>query len=107
MSNAEAVTTDNFEQDVLKSSVPVLVDFWATWCGPCKIIAPHIDALAEEYAGKVKVRKVDVEEEPEIAQRYAVTSIPTLMFFKEGKLVDQMIGAYPKSAIASKLENLL
>lgn len=107
MSNAVAVTTTDFDQEVLKSSVPVLIDFWAVWCGPCKMIAPHVDALAAEYAGKVKVFKVNVDEEPDIAGKYGIMSIPTLMFFNEGKLVDQIVGAVPKSAIAAKLEGLL
>ncbi len=107
MSNAVAVTTADFDQEVLKSSVPVLIDFWAVWCGPCKMIAPHVDALAAEYDGKVKVFKVNVDEEPDIAGKYGIMSIPTLMFFNEGKLVDQIVGAVPKSTIASKLEGLL
>ncbi len=107
MSSATAVTTTDFDQEVLKSNVPVLIDFWAVWCGPCKMIAPHVDALAAEYAGKVKVFKVNVDEEPDIAGKYGIMSIPTLMFFNEGKLVDQIVGAVPKSAIAAKLEGLL
>lgn len=107
MSNATAVKSADFETEVLKSSVPVLVDFWATWCGPCKMIAPHIDALATEYAGRARVYKVNVDEEQQIASDYGVTSIPSLLFFKEGKLVDRIVGAYPKQTIASHLEKLL
>src|SRR5579883_694383 len=99
MSNATAVTTADFEQEVLKSPVPVLVDFWAVWCGPCRMIAPHVDAIASEYEGRVKVYKVNVDEEPEIASKYGIMSIPTLLFFKEGKVVDQVVGAVPKTAI--------
>ena len=107
MSNAVAVTSNEFDEQVLKSPVPVLIDFWAVWCGPCKMIAPHVDALAAEYEGRVKVLKVNVDDEQEIANRYGIMSIPTLLFFKEGKVVDQVVGAVPKNAIATKLESLL
>lgn len=107
MSNAVAVTSNEFDEQVLKSPVPVLIDFWAVWCGPCKMIAPHVDALAMEYEGRVRVLKVNVDDEQEIANRYGIMSIPTLLFFKEGKVVDQVVGAVPKSAIAGKLESLL
>ena len=107
MSNALAVTTGEFEEQVLKSETPVLVDFWAEWCGPCKMIKPHVDALAEEYAGRVKVMAVDVDNEREIAEKYGIMSIPTLLFFKDGKVVDQQVGAVSKSVIASKLETLI
>ena len=107
MSSAVAVKTDEFEAQVLKSPVPVLVDFWAVWCGPCKMIAPHVDAVAQEYDGRVKVMKVNVDDEPEIAGKYGIMSIPTLLFFKEGKVVDQQVGAVSKAAISSKLESLL
>ncbi len=107
MSNAIALSTSDFEQQVLKSEVPVLIDFWAVWCGPCKMIAPHIDSIASEYSGRVKVMKVNIDEEREIAERYNIMSIPTLLFFKDGKVVDQVVGAVPKSAIATKLEPLL
>ena len=107
MSNALAVTTSDFEQTVLQSPIPVLVDFWAVWCGPCKMIAPHVDAVASEYDGRVKVMKVNVDEEPDIAQKYGIMSIPTLLFFKDGKVVDQVVGAVPKSTISGKLESIL
>jgi thioredoxin 1 len=107
MSNAITLTSGEFDQQVLKSDVPVLIDFWAVWCGPCRMIAPHIDALAAEYAGKVKIMKVNIDEEREITERYNIMSIPTLLFFKSGKVVDQVVGAVPKSAIAGKLEPLL
>lgn len=103
MSAAAAVSATDFDQEVLQSEVPVLVDFWAAWCGPCRAVAPAIDAIAQEYAGKAKVLKVNVDEEPEIAARYGVQSIPTLAIFKEGKVVDQILGAYPKDVIAGKL----
>ncbi len=107
MSNAVAVSTSEFETQVLQSPVPVLVDFWAVWCGPCKLIAPHVDAIATEYEGRVNVFKVNVDDEPEIAQKYGIMSIPTLYFFKGGKVVDQVVGAVPKSTIANKLEGLI
>jgi thioredoxin 1 len=107
MSSATAVTTSDFEQTVLQSSVPVLVDFWAVWCGPCKMIAPHVEAVASEYEGRARVLKVNVDEEPDIAQKYGIMSIPTLLFFKDGKVVDQVVGAVPKSTITGKLESLL
>jgi thioredoxin 1 len=107
MSKAAAVTTADFEKEVLQSDVPVLVDFWAVWCGPCRMVAPHVDAVAEEFAGKAKVVKVDTDSEQEIATRYNVMSIPTLIFFKEGKVADQLIGAVPKSEIANRLNKLV
>ncbi len=105
MSNV--ITTSQFEQDVLQSPIPVLVDFWAEWCGPCKMIGPHVDAISNEYEGKAKVFKCDVDSEPEIAQKYNIMSIPTLLYFKGGKVVDQVVGAVPKSTISAKLESLI
>ncbi len=107
MSSAATLTTAAFDDEVAKSDIPVLVDFWAVWCGPCRMIAPTIDELATEYAGKVKVMKVNVDEEGELAQRFGVMSIPTLIVFKEGKPADQIVGAQPKAAIAGRLEKLL
>lgn len=101
------VTTDQFDEEVLQSSVPVLVDFWAVWCGPCRAIAPHVDAISEEYAGRAKVVKLNVDEEPEIALRYGIQSIPTLLFFKDGKVQDMIVGVVPKQTIVQKLEALL
>jgi thioredoxin 1 len=105
--SATHVTTDQFDAEVLQSSVPVLVDFWAVWCGPCRAIAPHVDAIAQEYAGRAKVVKVNVDEEPEIALRYGIQSIPTLLFFKDGKVQDMIVGVVPKQTIVQKLEALL
>ncbi len=105
MSAAAAVTTDTFDRDVLQSDVPVLVDFWAPWCGPCRMVGPAVDEIASEFQGKAKVFKVNVDEQPEIAARYGVQSIPTLAVFKSGKVADQIIGAASKSAIAQKLNN--
>jgi thioredoxin 1 len=103
MSAAAAVTVAEFDSVVLRSELPVLVDFWAVWCGPCRAVAPAVDAVAAEYAGKAIVVKVNVDEEPEIAGRYGVQSIPTLAIFKEGKLVDQIVGAQSKQLISAKL----
>ena len=104
MANAAAVTDANFEQEVLKSPVPVLVDFWAAWCGPCKVIAPTVDQLAVEYAGKMKVVKLDVDSNIEISSRYSVLNIPTLLLFKNGQPVEKMIGALPKPALLAKIQ---
>ncbi len=102
-----AITTGEFDEQVLQSPIPVLIDFWAAWCGPCRMIAPHVEALAEEYSGKVRVLKCNVDEEPEIAQKYSIMSIPTLVFFKSGKVVDQLVGALPKSKIKEKIDSLV
>ena len=93
---ASALTSDTFEQEVLKSEIPVVVDFWAEWCGPCKVLAPTVDAIADEYAGKIKVFKVDVQSEPALASKYGVSSIPTLLVFKGGEIADRMVGMQPK-----------
>jgi thioredoxin 1 len=100
-------TDANFEQEVLKSDIPVLIDFWAVWCGPCKMIAPFVQEIAGEYEGKVKVGKVDVDNNPQISMTYGIRSIPTLLIFKGGKVADQIIGAVPKNTIVSKIENQL
>ena len=97
------LTQENFEEEVLKSSIPVLVDFWATCCGPCKMLAPTISKIAEEKAGKVKVCKLDVDEEPELAQQYGIASIPTLKVFVNGEVVNSSIGVQPKSTIEALL----
>ena len=104
MGNALAVTDESFEQEVLNSEVPVLVDFWAAWCGPCRMIAPTVDQLAVEYAGKLKVVKLDIDQNPDVSGRLGVMSIPTLMVFKDGEMVERILGALPKQAILAKLK---
>ncbi|SUD92198.1 thioredoxin [Psychrobacter phenylpyruvicus] len=100
-------TDSNFEKDVVQSDLPVLVDFWAAWCGPCKAIAPILEELAEDYKDKVKVVKVDVDENPETASRFGIRSIPTLMVFKGGEKVDMVMGLQPKADLAALLDKHL
>jgi thioredoxin 1 len=105
--NTAVVTDGSFEQTVVNSSQPALVDFWAVWCGPCKLIAPHVDSLADEYAGRAVIAKLDVDSNRQTAIRYGIQSIPTLLFFKGGKLVDRVIGAVDKKVLKQKLDALL
>lgn len=100
-------TDSNFKQEVLESELPVLVDFWATWCGPCKSIAPHIDELAKEYSGKIKIGEVDVDNNSKIPTDYGIMSIPTIIFFKKGKVMDQFTGAASKLELKRKIEENL
>ena len=101
------VTDASFENDVLKSSQPVLIDFWATWCGPCRAIAPVVEQLATEYEGKVKIVKVNIDENPKTPTQYDVRSIPTLLMFKDGKVVGQIVGAVPKPKIEELVKKAL
>ncbi len=98
------ITDDNFEEEVLKSDLPVLIDFWAAWCGPCRMIAPLVEELAGDYEGKVKVGKLDVDNNQQTAIKYGVRSIPTLLVFKNGEVKDTIIGAVPKTQISQKLD---
>lgn len=99
------LTDQNFEEQVLKSDKPVLVDFWAQWCGPCLAIAPAIEELSKEFDGKAVVGKLDVDSNPEVAMKYGIRNIPTLLVFKGGEVVDKQVGAAPKSALAKKIES--
>ncbi len=101
------ITDDNFETEVIKSDKPVLIDFWAVWCGPCKLIAPIVEELSTEYEGKVKIGKLDVDSNQQTSIKFGVRSIPTLLLFKDGKLKDTIIGAVPKSKIVEKLNAAL
>jgi len=107
MATAEGVITvtdSNFEQEVVSQGVLTLVDFWAEWCGPCRIVAPIVEQLASEYAGDLRVAKLDVDENPQTAQRFNVRSIPSILFFKDGELVDTVVGATPKAHLEGKVQ---
>ena len=101
------LTEDNFKSEVIESSKPVLVDFWADWCGPCRVIAPAIEEIATDYDGQAVIGKLNVDDQPNIAAQYGIRSIPTLLFFKNGELVDQIIGAVPKTQVVGSLEKVL
>lgn len=107
MSSTVPVTDASFKEDVLDSEIPVLVDFWAPWCGPCRMVGPVVDEIAEQYAGQVKVVKLNTDENPNVASQYGIRSIPTLMIFKGGQRVDMVVGAVPKTTLANTLEKYL
>ncbi len=107
MAKPVEVTDANFEQEVLNASEPVLVDFWAVWCGPCRMIAPVVEEIAREYEGKVKVAKLDVDHNPNTAVKFGIRSIPTLLIFKNGQVVDQIVGAVPKQHLTERLDRIL
>jgi len=101
------VTTATWEQEVLQSPSLVMVDFWAVWCGPCRMIAPTVEELAKEYSGQIKVAKLNTDENPDIASKYKIMGIPTIMFFRAGQKIDQVVGAVPKPQLKAKLDSLL
>ena len=101
----KSITDESFENDVIKSPKPTIVDFWAEWCGPCKMIAPSVEKISEEYSDKLKVGKLDVDSNPNISSTFGIRSIPTLLIFKNGAPVDQIVGAVSKEVISSKVEN--
>lgn len=107
MSVPVEITDKNFKEEVLESETPVLVDFWAAWCGPCKMIAPVVEEIANDYDGKIKVGKVDVDRNQYAAAQFGIRSIPTLLVFKNGEVVDQIVGAVPKPMITQKLDKVL
>ncbi len=109
MASSDIVTLQDstFEQEVLKSPTPVLVDFWAVWCGPCKAIAPAVDELAKEYKGKLKVAKLDIDSHQAVPQRFGIRSIPTLLLFKGGRVVDTIVGAVPKSKLVDSVKRAI
>jgi thioredoxin 1 len=104
MADVLNITDDNFETEVLQSSEPVLIDFWAVWCGPCRMIAPIVEELSSEYAGKAKIAKMDVDANPNISMKYGIRSIPILLIFKDGKVVEQIVGAVPKQKLVNALD---
>ncbi len=101
------ITDQNFQKEVLDSDTPVLVDFWAVWCGPCKMVAPVVEEIAREFDGKLKVGKLDVDNNPEVSMKFGIRSIPTLMVFKGGKVVEQIIGAMPKRTLLDRVTPLV
>jgi thioredoxin 1 len=107
MSSPAQVTDATFKEEVIDSDVPVLVDFWAPWCGPCRMVSPVVDEISEQYKGQIKVVKINTDENPNVASQYGIRSIPTLMVFKGGQRVDMVVGAVPKTTLATTLDKYL
>ncbi|MDR0553296.1 MAG: thioredoxin [Treponema sp.] len=107
MSAGVTITKTNFEEEVLQSSVPVLVDFWAEWCGPCRAVSPLLEQLAEEYRGKIKIGKVNVDEESDLAGRHDIVSIPTMVLYQDGKIIRRQVGGLPKNDIENMFRSLV
>ena len=107
MGNAIEVTSESWDDEVMKSSNPVMVDFWAEWCGPCKMIAPILEELAEEYMGQLKICKLNTDDHPEISSRFQIMGIPSLLFFKDGELIDKIVGAASKKQFKDKIDSIL
>ena len=107
MSATQPVTDSSFDEEVINSALPVLVDFWAPWCGPCRMVTPVVDEISQQYEGKIKVVKLNTDENPHVANKYGIRSIPTLMIFKGGQRVDMVVGAVPKTTLANTLEKHL
>lgn len=107
MSNTNPVTDASFKEEVLESNIPVLVDFWAPWCGPCRMVAPVVEDISKQYEGQVKVVKLNTDENPNVASQYGIRSIPTLMIFKGGERVDMVVGAVPKTTLANTLDKYI
>lgn len=107
MSKVIEINESNFDTEVKNSEVPVMIDFWATWCGPCRMIAPHVEEASSAYAGKLKVGKIDVDNNHRIASQYSIMSIPAVMFFKNGNVIDQIVGAVPKKALFDRIDRVL
>jgi thioredoxin 1 len=105
--NIIEVTDSNFDSEILKSPLPALVDFWAVWCAPCRAIAPHVQSLADQYAGKLRVAKCDIDSNPQIPSQFEIRSIPTLLLFKDGKVVGQLIGAVPKAKLEDMVKKVM
>ena len=101
------ITDSNFNEEVLNADLPVLVDFWAEWCGPCKMVSPIVEELSEEYTGKIKVTKLDVDSNPQTAPSFGIRGIPTLLMFKDGAAVDQIVGAVPKTTLKERLDQII
>ena len=104
MAELHTITTDNFETEVLQAEGPVLIDFWAPWCGPCRVIGPVVEALAAQYTSQLKVGKLNVDDHPAIAQQYGITGIPALLFFKDGAVIDTVVGAVPKIVLQEHVD---